>query len=163
MQKNRARYGQMPRTRDKGPGSCPTPCSSASGPGGFPTGPPEPVTGPDVSTGRVGDERRTGKLTPGVFLSGTKVFQARGSLGAPARGADGYPTEPDRGTGLRLAFFQSSREIGSSSVGSMPKGTLPSLSPTSVRTRSEISIMSSRFSARKVLAFSRPWPSCSPS
>ena len=35
--------------------------------------------------------------------------------------------------------------------------------PTCWRTFSEISIMSSRFSARKTFAFSRPWPICSPS
>ena len=35
--------------------------------------------------------------------------------------------------------------------------------PACWSTRSEISTMISGFSARKVLAFSRPWPSCSPS
>ena len=35
--------------------------------------------------------------------------------------------------------------------------------PTSLRTFSLISTIMSRFSARNCLAFSRPWPSCSPS
>ena len=35
--------------------------------------------------------------------------------------------------------------------------------PTWVRIRSSISTMISGFSVRNALAFSRPWPSCSPS
>lgn len=59
---------------------------------------------------------------------------------------------------------QSSSVMGSSSLGSAPmtsSGLIPPR-PTSWRTFSEISIIISRFSARKVFAFSRPWPSCSP-
>ena len=56
---------------------------------------------------------------------------------------------------------QSSRTTGSLSGCSSTTGA--PATPTCWRTFSEISIMSSRFSARKTFAFSRPWPICSPS
>ena len=63
-----------------------------------------------------------------------------------------------------------SSEMGTSCSGDMTSSAVRSTSsssvspmPTWARIRSETSTMISGFSVRNVLAFSRPWPSCSPS
>ena len=115
------------------------------------------------AVGREADVGVVGQL-PDVTVQVGDVPRCRQMGGGPAQVPSPRVMRlAGQGCGHRRLRAGYSSEIGSSSaaVNSASDGLAPM--PACWRTRSEISTMISGFSARKVLAFSRPWPSCSPS